>query len=677
MEDIPRKNIIINDDVNDNNINNNGNILSSIFIDYHHNNGQDEIKKKTNSVCILNEGFKRYSIYDLKINLNDDFSNIILAKLDEIQKNTEAQFTNLINQYKKCFSDYKKMIIDYLNKAENNISKIIQNPPNHENLLQYVDHNIFNKINYLTAIYDNIVNNIESNFNLLNKFLTEKDLITRQTPLEDFLINNKTMIYSSSLLSKFNFEEINTENISKIDYYKNFLQFLNSEKKNEYIKSYTIKKDNFDEGMEYIEKKSELKNIYINDVGEENLPKIINKITKHRNFLGLIEIKNCNFRLDEEEEDEKDKNVLQGHIFSKIVNIIKGELNYRKINELSRILITDNEFLLNLSLEKIGMTNIGFQYLMNNFYLKEKVIENLEYLSLSGNEITSINGENKDNEKKIFKKLKIFDLSKNRINKFEMSLKKFPTLKFLDLSSNNILRSTLMDNIIKQEKNKVFLFNDNIFITNFQNNNDKYNDYLNKNLPKLDCGLKNLNLCFTYDIKNQKSLEKLRLSPTIKISLIKLDLSFCGLSTDLIINFLKNNFGLFSLQKLKLDYNNIESDIFIKLLYDEILLENLNVLDLSENIIKVDKIEENEALLNLIKKYTNLKSIKLRNSYFFESWDYHVSLDSGDSEKYREIYTRLLKDLSAKNRIFKFIIDADKKDYYLEHEFKDLFYFKD
>ena len=113
-----------------------------------------------------------------------------------------------------------------------------------------------------------------------------------------------------------------------------------------------------------------------------------------------------------------------------------------------------------------------------------------------------------------------------------------------------------------KKKKKLVLLNNNIIITNCQKYNTKYNDYLNKILQKLDCDLKILNLCFTYNMKNKKYFEKLRLSPAIKISLIKLDLSYCGLLTEEIINFLKNNFGLFSLQKLNLNYNNIKIDIY-------------------------------------------------------------------------------------------------------------------
>ena len=74
--------------------------------------------------------------------------------------------------------------------------------------------------------------------------------------------------------------------------------------------------------------------------------------------------------------------------------------------------------------------------------------------------------------------------------------------------------------------------------------------------------LKILHLCFVYDEETQIKLEKLELSPSIKVSLIKLDLSFCGLKTNTVINFLKKNYGLFSLKVLDLKYNNIWSDIF-------------------------------------------------------------------------------------------------------------------
>ena len=140
---------------------------------------------------------------------------------------------------------------------------------------------------------------------------------------------------------------------------------------------------------------------------------------------------------------------------------------------------------------------------------------------------------------KNFNKLIQFNLYKNNIYKFEIPLAKMPALKLLDLSSNNILTGAIMENMIKV-KDKIVLFNDNIFITNNYNNANIYIDYLNKQLPKLDFSLKVLHLGFTYTKEKLDVLEQLKLSSVIKISLIKLDLSFCGLKTDILINFLRN-----------------------------------------------------------------------------------------------------------------------------------------
>ena len=667
MEELPRKKTIYKINNNNNN-NNNANLLSSLFLNYKQNNGKEEPFKRSFSVILDNGMAKRNNINDLDIQNNDDFTQIINAKLDEIQKKTESQFKDFIKKYTECYNKYKNRIIDYLKMKENNISKVIPNPPNSDNLLPYAVQNIFNKIIDLTEIYDNIINNIEDNFIVLNEFLMQNDLINRQKPLEDFLINNSSKISKSSLLSKFNFDEIDTSNISKINYYNKYLQYLDSEIIGDLIKSYTIKKDNIQEGLEFIKKKNELKNINIIDVNKEDLPTIINTITQNKSLLDSIEINKIDFMEGAE---------LKGNIHSKNVTIKNGNLHVKYIGGLSSVFIKDNDYLINLSLEKINLTNRCLNHFMNIFHKKEQFLKNLEHLSFSGNIITAVIEKKEENRSKKFEKLKIFDLSKNQIYKFELPLNKFPNLKCLDLSSNNIPFSTMMDRIIEKEKNKIVLFNNNIFISNCSSNNDKYNDYLNMNLQKLECNLKRLNLCFTYDIKNQKSLEQLRLSPAIKISLIELDLSYCGLSTNVLINFLKNNFGLFSLQKLKLDYNNIQSDIFEKLLCDEILFENINVLDMSENTLNCDKIEENEALRKFVERYTNLKAIKLRNTFFFDLWDYHISDDSENHKDYRDIYIKLNKDLKEKKRIFKFIIEEAHKDRFIEKEFANLFSFKD
>ena len=661
MEERPRKNSL----PNLNNNNNNNNILSSLYIDYQ-NNEQDNEEgniKRINSVQ-LNEIYKRNCIFDFNINENDDFIKMVLAKLDEIEKKSESIFNNLINQYKICYDEYRKRIIEYLKDKEKNISKVNENQKINANLSNYAKNNIFKKINHLSEIHDNIINNIENNFELLNIFLSEKDLINKQNPLQDFLINHSTMIYFSSVLSRFKFEEIDISKIRKINYYNKYLEYLNSEKKDESIISYRISKDNIETSLKFLESSSGIKTIKVKDVAPENLIKIINVFGKNIDYLDKFKIKNCKFDFQKGNE---------GKIKSKEVKIKNGIIF--NLKQFSEIFIRFNTSLINLYLEKVDMSNFGFKTLMVNLYKNNNILNNLEYLSLSGNEITSINreAENDPYFTQKFKKLKILDLSKNDIYKFEMPLIKFPELKLLDLSSNSILSSLYMDFYIKEEKNKLVLFNNNIFISNCSNNNVRYNEYLCKILQKLDFDLKILNLSFTYNVDNQNSLEKLKLSPALKISLLKIDLSYCGLCTDVLINFLKNNFGLFSLQKLKLDYNNIQCDIFEKLLYDDILLENLNVLDLNQNKINCEKYIENECLIKIIQKFTNLKCIKLVDSSFYNFWNLNISPDFPD-KRFRTLYSDLLKYLKINKRKFKLVVEDEmclEKDFIVLFEFKN------
>jgi hypothetical protein len=339
--------------------------------------------------------------------------------------------------------------------------------------------------------------------------------------------------------------------------------------------------------------------------------------------------------------------------------------------------------LVSLKLEKVNMTNIGIYNLSK---ILPKFLNCLEYLSLAHNSISVFKLdflEQEENKGKLFEKLKYFNLSNNNIYGFDYSLELFPEIKLLDLSSNSIFDSNLMNNWISK-KGKIVLFNNNIFITNCSANNIRYIEYLERELQHLDSGLKSLDLCFTFDKENRNELEKLKLSPSIKVSLIELNLSYCELSTDIVINFLKNNFGLFSLKELNLKNNYIEIDIFEKINCDEIKLDNLTSIDLSENeigFLEKDNKEINifrkysENLINFIKKHQKLEIIKLFYSGFFEYWDIYISPNEHkkeEQEKLKSLYSNLKKYLEETNR--KCVIMTDR-EIYVEKIYDGLFSF--
>ena len=642
-------------------------LLSNLFKDYQ-NKEKDPASEDNNAY------YRKNTINDLKIQNEDDFSKAIIQKLEEIKNNSTSRISKSIDKYTICYGQYQKKILKFIEEKGDNLSKVINNNFKNDFVLKYVINNIFNIINHSLEVYDNILNNIEDNFGLLNDFLEHGEIINQKKPREYFLNNNYKYILNCSLLNKFNFKEIDSTNITQNNYYKNYFNFLKEEKNNEVIKTFTLKKEEIKKGLQFMKDNfSSIQNLQIHGIDTSDLEKIVEIIPnqKRNNILNKIIVRDFDFtaRIDVEKLKRVELNKIQK------LKFITGKYFYPGI--LLNLFLYTTDCLVNLALEKVNVSNIGLNKLMFIFRKKPIILDTLEYLSLAGNYISAVKNDifqADEMKNKSFKKLKIMNFHKNNIYKFEIGLEKMPELILLDLTSNSILTGSIMENMIKAKK-KLILFNDNIFITNNFNNNNTYINYLNKQLPNLDFGVKVLHLGFTYDIEKEKLLEKLNLSPSMKISLIKLDLSFCGITTNVLTNFLKNNDGLFSLKKLKLKYNNLDSKIFENLLSDQISLEKLNILDLSENEVPCKEYDEAAGLVKFIEKYKNLEQIKFMNSCFIDRWTTSISPDLDVGGRFRNLYTEFKDNIKKDNRKFIFVIDSDNWNF-IENEFEHLFSFR-
>ena len=658
------KNEIINNDNLDK-------ILSILFNEY-----QKSLKNEVNGPN-LNENNRRNTINDLKVRNEDVFSKKIINKLDDIKNNFNSKCQNYIQKYNKSYEIYKNNILKYLELKEDNLSKIINNENNNKEILEYAINKIFTKINNIINIYDNIMNNIEDNFELLNNYLEKNELIKPKKPIDFFLNKYYDIVSKCSLLNKFDFNQIDTKNIFQNNYYKNYFNYIKEDKNNGLIKTYTINQCELKKAIPFINDNFNwILNLQLKGFQSKDLETIMGSIFSNQSKIKNYNLKKMNIK-DFDFSGGIEQQKLHQIKLNKVRKLKFLSGKYISPSFLKELFLNTPECLTTLQLEKVNMSNIGLKELMNIFKEKDKYLETLEYLSLAGNSISSVKNDLFNNEKmknKAFTKLKIFNLQKNNIYKFDMGLEKFPELKLLDFSSNNILTATIMDNMIKA-KQKLILFNDNLFITNNLNNNLRYIEYLNNSLSNLNFGVKVLHLGFTYDKEKQELLEKLKLSPSIKISLIKLDLSFCGITTNVFVNFLKNNFGLFSLKNLKLKYNNFDSSIFKALLSDDIYLENLKTIDLSENVIPVKEYPENVSLVEFIKKYKNLEQIKLMNSEFIDRWTVNISTDTDTDNKFRNLYIKFKEEIKKDNRQFIFIIDSNNWNF-VEKEFEHLFSFR-
>ena len=673
QEDNQENNEII---INENN-NTNINLLSELFKDY-----RKSISKKYTGLRsvtfsnVIDDNFRKdfYDLGDEKDNI--DFSEMIKIKLDEIKNSSISQFQNYIDNVNKKYDEFKNKIVDFIESKKRKLSDFEDPLNNKAFILKYAKQNIFIKINNIFEIYDNIINSIEKNFELLNLFYENSILMNSKKQIEDFLINNSNLIENCSVVSKFNFTKLDTSNIKEIKYYKYYINYLSQKKieDEEEVMQYILKKDDMKNGLGFIKENFSL-------LGKLTLQGIITE-----------DFDNVLINISENMKKNQKTNITKLNVlnFSSIVpkNEINIQLNmlrklkmqygaYINISKISKIFIENNNNLTSLSLEDINLTDLGFKSLISSLIKNQSITKTLEYLSLEGNKISMVKYDNEhvSLQYKYFQKLKWLILSRNNIYKFDFALNVLPNLKFLDLTSNDIPTSSFMEIAIK-EKGKLVLLNDNMFITNSPNNNDIYIEYLNERIPKFDTQIKKLNLNFTYDIGRQNNLEQLKLTNNVALSLIKLDLSFCGITTGVLVNFFKKNPKFICLKQLILKYNNIKADFFEKIIdIAEICLDSINFLDLSENEIICGTVQKMESLYKFIEKNKYLETFRLINSNFFSDLITKMKDFHQDSDKFKKVLDNLLKHMTETKRSFKFIINEGNKSSIVE-KYQCLFEFQ-
>ena len=673
QEDNQENNEII---INENN-NTNINLLSELFKDY-----RKSISKKYTGLRsvtfsnVIDDNFRKdfYDLGDEKDNI--DFSEMIKIKLDEIKNSSISQFQNYIDNVNKKYDEFKNKIVDFIESKKRKLSDFEDPLNNKAFILKYAKQNIFIKINNIFEIYDNIINSIEKNFELLNLFYENSILMNSKKQIEDFLINNSNLIENCSVVSKFNFTKLDTSNIKEIKYYKYYINYLSQKKieDEEEVMQYILKKDDMKNGLGFIKEnfsllgKLTLKGIITEDF--DNVLININENMKKNQKINITKLNVLNF------SSIVPKNEI--NIQLNMLRKLKMQYGaYINISKISKIFIENNNNLTSLSLEDINLTDLGFKSLISSLIKNQSITKTLEYLSLEGNKISMVKYDNEhvSLQYKYFQKLKWLILSRNNIYKFDFALNVLPNLKFLDLTSNDIPTSSFMEFAIK-EKGKLVLLNDNMFITNSPNNNDIYIEYLNERIPKFDTQIKNLNLNFTYDIGRQNNLEHLKLTNNVALSLIKLDLSFCGITTGVLVNFFKKNPKFIYLKQLILKYNNIKADFFEKIIdIAEICLDSINFLDLSENEIICGTVQKMESLYKFIEKNKYLETFRLINSNFFSDLITKMKDFHQDSDKFKKVLDNLLKNMTETKRSFKFIINEGNKSSIVE-KYQCLFEFQ-
>ena len=622
----------------------------------------------------------------LKIDLKKstkDFASIMIARLNEIKERTTNYFEKTKKEFDKRYSEYFNKIKKYIKENELKMGKLLKKEieqAENENILEFADNTIFKQFDEILEIHENIFNSIEEHINLLRIFLEQANLIKQKNPLECYINTNSNEILNCWFLNKIDFQKINLSNvIINKDLSELCSNYLCKKKDNNFAKM-CIKKDingtlslssflreNFNkiQNLKFIQLKSdEINNIFkTKDTNKKSFdlgrPSVLNNNENYSSAEKLTSLSIINSDLS--------SNALY-KIYAPSLTNLKLKRSSLSINlkPFFESMLGHTKFLQTLSLQKCFLDDQSLLLILDFLSEKVQILESLQTISFSGNNITRV--EINKNECK-FKALQYLDFSKNNIFQFPTSnLNKLPEIKVLDLTDNNFSNHMFFEEVKKQSK-FIVLLNNNMFLTNNTQNSELYRKYISEILPKFKYKIKKLNLTFLYDNEESlKQLIELRISPMVKISLIKLDLSYCALTNEIAIKFLQNNFGLLNLKKLNLNNNLITLKIFNLITEIDISLENLKSLDLSMNEINSLNLDQYKQISSFILSHSKLKKIKFQETKFCQEL-LVLYLKEEIKDECQKINNELVK------KGFKFVVETENK--IIISPFQNLFEIKD
>ena len=580
----------------------------------------------------------RMSLYRKNLdNEPKDFGSFIKDILNEIKQNTLNFLDKTMKEFDKRYNEYIEKINKYINENEIKMSKLLKNKMEiieNEYILDFADNHLFENFENIFEIHQNLFDSIEEHIELLKIFLEQSNLIKQKNPLECYINNHCSEILNSWFLNKIDLQKLDLSKIIKNQDLSDLCSKYICKKKDNNFSSLTIKK----EGKEI----SPFESYYIKE-NLNNLKKMNFIQMKSNDINSLFKVINTNSNTNTNSNKSQIKISDSYPSAEKLssLSLINSDLSSNDLNKinspsLSKLKLKRSNLSLNLKsffgniigktlsleklyLQKCFMDNESLSDFIEFLSEAPKVLESLQFLNLSGNDFTKVDLTTNFIKKQCsLKNLQYLDCSKNNIFDFSQeNFQAFPQLKVLDLTDNNMSNHLFFDNI-KKLPNNIVLLSNNLFLNNNKKNAEDYREYLNNKLMQFEYKIKKLDLSFLYNRKIIDKLFELKFSPIIKISLVKLNLSYCGLNDINATKFLQSNYGLLNLKELNLSNNFITMEIFNLLLKNEVPLDNLYSLDLSFNDINSVKLDDYKQLELFVLSSSKLKKIKLQETKFVQ-----------------------------------------------------------
>ena len=622
-----------------------------------------------------------------------NFNDLINVQLNEVKQNTLSYLDKVKLELDKKYSLYINKVNEYIKENEKKISKFCTSFETNENFMNYADDKIFKQIDNLLEIHENIFSALEDHISLLFTFLDEYNLIQQKNPLENFLNTNSSDILNCWFLSKISFDKLSLSNFIINKDLSDLVTGYLSKKTNNNFAKITISKDtigNLSFETEFLRDNiNNLKKLKFVGLPSDTVKTILTQLKKKKKE-NTIENDDDFIDINQDLETPvgigkklKSLSIIESNIITnkdaplpKINLPVLAKVKIKKsklpLDYFFDSIVGQTSFLRIINMQNCRMTdkdfNIFFSYLSNKKHLQDS----LQYLGFSENQLSYINLKQFVDKGGHMKSLQYFDLNKNNIYEFVTdNFKALPSLKVLDLTDNNISNFSFFDTIYSKHKKKkmpcIVLLCNNLFVSNNKENNKKYRKYIYECLPAFKYKIKKVNLSLLFNKDNNEELYLLRISPYVKISMIKLNLSYCGLKTETVWKLLQNNYGLLNLVSLILSYNFITNNFFILCGGQDISLEKLRSIDLSMNQIRCSDINSLENIEKFINNFQKLKKIKIQENFFMK--DLFLLYES-KKEQIEEIIERLNK------KEFKFDVDTSNHVFHKE-KLRDIINLKD
>ena len=606
-----------------------------------------ENNKDSKSLFSSNSLYSSSSFKKLKKSLNNEikFDNFAEEKLlnfrDKILDFLETSKIN-INQ---TYNNYIDFINKYISDNEKKMTKIIEEKKNNDNFISYVDNNIFKQIETIFEIQENIFDSISDNIKILIDFLNEFNLIFERNPLEKFINLKGKKIFDSFLFNKINYKKINLTNLTLYsNFNQNFKKFLFEKNEGSKSTSIVIKKDdkyNYNLESEYFkENYSNLEKIKFCNLPSFDILNLNNNKCICNKLLN-IKFYDCKFNLYENE-----------NIQFVCPNLEKIKIKNCNFNMEFFLNFLNSFKLKEIYIKKCGLNDNHLNEFLDFLSNKKELVKSLENLSIIGNRITKFDLKNYFIDKElVLSNLLNLNLSNNNIYNFAIdNFKILPKIKRLDLTNNNFCTNILFSSIYeaKNEIKAIVIFNNNLFITNNEENNKIYEKYIFDKILNFEYKISYFDFTLFFNKNNNDLLNNIKFSSNIKISIKYLKLCFCALNSSNMNNFLNNNYGLFNLKKINLSNNFLTNEIFQ---FDFSCLEKLEIIDLSFNELEMKNLDYFNNFYNFIEKIRNLKLIKFQGNHDFQK-DFFILL----KHNFSEIKEKLIK---IKRKNIRFIFELE------------------